>query len=79
MKPNPKIGDKVCVRFAGGIEGQALGAVIENPVEGGDFKIVLTEDFMDQLGKTWRPPAARLHRRGDKLIVHARELVEVLS
>ncbi len=66
-----EIGHRVRVVFSGGIDGEAFGRVIAKRLAtNGDFKIRLEKDFRCRLGP--------FHRAGTEVIVHGRELKEIL-
>ncbi len=64
-------GSRVRVQFGGGIEGRAAGQVTELIRNSNDVRFVPDADFWDPLSRRW-------HRKGDSIIVHLREIKEVL-
>lgn len=66
-----KVGDKVGVKFHGGIEGSTTGEVLRIIPDSTDFEIKVLEKFWNSLSRSY-------YYVEDKVIVHAKELVEIL-
>ena len=67
-----QVGTRVRVIFSGGIEGETTGRVSELLKGSTDFRITVETKFWDNLSR-------RYHYAGDVIIVHAKELKEILS
>jgi hypothetical protein len=66
-----KPGSIVSVTFGGGMEGTTTGKVTELIPESTNCRMIVEQDFWNPLSRQW-------HRKGETLIVHARELTDIL-